>query len=374
MSCIFLTGASGVLGVEVATRLARQGNSVVALMHDKPTLQSNDGSILTIHQGLDSIAPGRISAIRGDITAPNLGMTTADAHRLSACVDLIVHAAAIIDFNRPREVYQSVNLGGTQQVIAFAKAGRRGPIPLVYVSTAYVCGERHGPIAEHELDVGQRFGNHYEESKFQAEVAVRRQAAAGLPVAIARPSIVVGDSQTGQIREFKHLYVVLRLVTEGKLRALPASYDATLDLVPVDYVAEGVVGMVERLEECAGRTLHLVSGVPTTVRHFSDILAEYPSMCVPRFIPPSSFALESLPPRERRLYRHAAQMFESYLRRRIRFVDTSARQVLGDRLPPTPESADLLRLLIDYCESAEYLTGMCIEETKADRPIASGQR
>jgi thioester reductase-like protein len=52
-----------------------------------------------------------------------------------------------------------------------------------------------GVFHEDDLDVGQSFKNFYEETKFLAEMEVARS---GLPVTTYRPSIVVGDSRTGE--------------------------------------------------------------------------------------------------------------------------------------------------------------------------------
>ena len=51
------------------------------------------------------------------------------------------------------------------------------PAAMVQVSTAYVCGERDGAIAEDETDRPERFANPYEASKFASEALVREAMA-----------------------------------------------------------------------------------------------------------------------------------------------------------------------------------------------------
>src|SRR5690606_24536182 len=65
-----------------------------------------------------------------------------------------------------------------------------------YVSTCYVAGTREGMIFENELDRGQGFKNHYESTKYAAEVLVERSKGE-LDTRILRPAIVIGDSKTG---------------------------------------------------------------------------------------------------------------------------------------------------------------------------------
>lgn len=63
----------------------------------------------------------------------------------------------------------------------------------MYFSTAYVSGNRTGLIRETELQMGQQFKNHYEETKYKAEVLV--QELKDVPYTIIRPGITVGNSK-----------------------------------------------------------------------------------------------------------------------------------------------------------------------------------
>ena len=93
---------------------------------------------------------------------------------------------------------------------------------MTYISTAYVAGCHRGVFGEDDLDVGQRFRNAYEQSKFEAERLVRAAGAGGLPVTIARPSIVVGDRHSGWTASFNVLYSPLRALARGAYPILPA--------------------------------------------------------------------------------------------------------------------------------------------------------
>ena len=109
------------------------------------------------------------------------------------------HLAAVYDLAVARDVGMRINVEGTKNVLEFL-AGASGLKRLDYVSTAYVSGTAVGTYRETDLDVGQSFKNHYEETKFLAEVAVKES---GLPAAIYRPGIVVGrlaDGGDGEVR------------------------------------------------------------------------------------------------------------------------------------------------------------------------------
>ena len=86
---------------------------------------------------------------------------------------------------------------------------------LVHVSTAYVSGRHAGEFGEQDLDVGQEFRNTYERSKHEAERLLR--GADDLPLAVARPSIVVGHSASGWTSAFNVLYWPMRAFERGLL-------------------------------------------------------------------------------------------------------------------------------------------------------------
>ncbi|MGQ4380523.1 SDR family oxidoreductase [Streptomyces sp. SAS_267] len=354
---VLVTGASGFVGAEVTARLTAAGHTVLAVLHRNGDLVRNNGRRLTA-------GPGTLTRMTGDITRPGLGLS-GDDRRLAATADRIVHCAAVTDFGLPPGRYERVNVEGTRHVLGVALAGR---VPLVHVSTAYVCGERDGTAYEDELDLGQRPGNDYEKSKLAAETLVRKATADGLPVTVVRPSIVTGATRTGRVRDLKTIYPVLRVLTRGLVRTVPGHQDAVLDLVPVDRVADLVTEAATRFPDVEGRTLHAV-GHELTLRDMSDVLAEYPSLHVPRFVPPSAFSAASLPGRERPYYDRVVSLYAPYFRRRVRFDATHA-EAFGHRPPATGAQAYLRRLL-DHCLATGYLGPPPRKEPAAARPDGS---
>ena len=324
---ILVTGATGLVGAEVVARLVALGHNVIGLVHHEDRVVRNDGAIVD-----------GVQLVRGDVTRPlAIGR-----------VDRIVHCAAITDFGKPDALYSSVNVDGTRHVLDLAAPYGT---PVVHVSTAYVCGERSGVVAESELDVGQRLGNAYESSKLRAETLVRKAAANGLPVTVVRPSIVVGEAGTGVVRDFKNVYVVLKLTTQGRVRSVPGNFDALLDLVPVGHVADVIAAATTRFAEVEGQTLHATAG-GLSLREFSDVLAEFPSFHVPRFVAPSAFDPDRLPETERAYHAKVITLYESYFRRRPSFDRAGTDAFLPSRPTGGP---DLLRSLLGYALKAGYL-------------------
>ena len=348
---ILVTGASGSVGAEVVHRLAREGHSIVACVHRARTLVIQSGRELEMRRQFssDEADPGEIQWVNLRLTEPRMGLGESLYAELRDAVDMVVHGAAITDFGRPRDIYQAVNVQGTAELLDFiASAGRR--LPLVHISTAYVSGERFGVALETELQVGQRFGNFYEESKFQAEELV---CDSGLPAVMVRPSIIVGLEETGQTRDFRHLFPVLKIMTTGRLRTMPGKYGGLLDLVPIDYVADVINACVEDFPRVEGKTLHAVNGQPLSYRQMSDELATFPQFLMPRFVPRANFRETDLPREQKLFYDQLIHLYVTYFNRRVHFDDTLARELMGSRCPD-PSAIQFQRLL-DYCLQVGYL-------------------
>ena len=347
---ILVTGATGLIGSELCGQLVERGHGVIALVHRRHDILRNNGSVL--HPAAYAGTPPGYGALQwaaGDIRKPSLGLEAKEAVALATAVELIVHCAAETNLSAASDLHQSVNVEGTRNVICFARTSR-GPVPgLVHLSTAYVSGERSGYVAEEELDAGQPFANSYEASKATAEKLVR---ASGLRAAIARPSIIVGASDTGAIGRFENLYAFLRLIGTGRITLLPAIADASLDLVPIDHVMGGLIDIIETFELAAGKIFHLVSGDPAPLAALTAL--DYPTgFHVPWLVSPERFDLSQLSRAERALYHSVTSAYATYLRRNPRFVAQNLGALSGRACPRT--GPEFLRRVVEYATAAGYL-------------------
>lgn len=146
---------------------------------------------------------------------------------------------------------------------------------LAYVSTAYVAGKRKGVVYEHELAFGQDFKNHYESTKFQAEIWVRERMGE-IPTTILRPAIVVGDSKSGETQKFDGPYFILRTIAyaERAGRAAPnfGRSESPFNVVPVDFVVAAIAAAATD-PAAAGETLHLVDPEPLSAAELTELLS-----------------------------------------------------------------------------------------------------
>jgi thioester reductase-like protein len=274
---LFLTGATGFLGMEVLARyLERTDRAVYALVRADDRAGAEERLRGRIAQTMGDVHRGtdRVVAIPGDVEQPELGLDSRMRDGLASAVGDIVHSAASVSFTLPLEQSRSINVEGTRHVLDFAELCRRrgGLRRLSYVSTAYVAGTHAGEFAEDDFDVGQDFRNPYERTKFEAERLVR-SAAGRLPVQILRPSIIVGERPSGWTGSFNVLYSPLKAFARGSLPALPARRSAPVDVVPVDYVADAIFELANG-PPADNRTYHLVAGPQaTTVERLVELSA-----------------------------------------------------------------------------------------------------
>ena len=212
MSTILFTGFPGFIGMRLLPRILaeRPGESVACLVQEKfePVARRAVAELEAAHPG----ARGRLALVRGDITQPQLGLEPARAAELRRTLREAWHLAAVYDLAVPSELARRVNVDGTRHVLQLLAGASRFE-RLQYASTAYVSGTARGVFRETDLDVGQGFKNHYEETKFEAEVEVLK---AKLPATIYRPGVVVGDSKTGETAKLRCQRTVIESITVGK--------------------------------------------------------------------------------------------------------------------------------------------------------------
>jgi 2-alkyl-3-oxoalkanoate reductase len=346
---ILISGATGLIGSELCGHLVERGHAVIVLVHRRHDILRNDGRVLhpTAYTGVGP-GYGALQWVPCDIRERSLGLETKKAVALASAVDLIIHCAAETRFSSASDLHWIVNVDGTRNIVRFARASR-GPLPgLVHVSTAYVSGERSGHIAEEEVDADRHFANSYEASKAAAEKLVRTS---GLRAVVARPSIIVGTSDTGAIGRFGDIYAFLRLIAEGLITVLPSTPDASLDLVPIDHVIGGLVDIIENFELAVGKIFHLVSGDPAPLAVLTAL--DYPGFHVPRLVSAERFDPSQLSRTERALYRRVTSAYATYLCRNPRFAARNLAALSGRACPPTGHG--FLRRVLAYATAVGYL-------------------
>jgi thioester reductase-like protein len=329
---ILLTGATGFLGRWLLRDLLAAGRRVAVLARDGAA--PADERVRELIGGWAAELPRRHdlpTVIVGDLRAPKLGLSAVDRDWLRRNCGCVVHAAADISF-RPEKSW-AANVEGTARLLEL------GIAEFHHVSTAFVCGDRAGPIHEAELDAGQKFHNEYEHSKFEAECRVR--ATRSVRATVYRPSVIIGDSRSGVTTSYQGLYRFLlaaqRLAAADGRMALPFSGAERRSLVPVDWVAGAIVRLMDRPAH-HGRTFHLVSPAPTLVSQIKAAADELLGTARLRLEAPGRSPVESS-------FLRLVSGYESYLRSDPGFDCRNTLAALPDFPAPAVDRPLLKRLI-----------------------------
>lgn len=263
MSSYFLTGATGAVGSAVLARLLAEPQVRVAALvrgtADRPAPTRLDEILSGLGLcGPSARADGRLSVLQGDAESPRFGLSSAEYERLRADCQQIIHCAGAVRMNLPLEAARRSASDSLRNVLSLAREA--APKKVEIVSTVGVGGRDHRLLRETWVGTSHRFHNTYEQAKAGAEQLARAAASEGLPICVHRPSMVVGHSQTGHTLQFQVFYFLVEFLSGRRTRGLfPALGAATLDIVPVDFVAEAIVRS-SLSSRTAGRILHLCAG------------------------------------------------------------------------------------------------------------------
>jgi nucleoside-diphosphate-sugar epimerase len=321
---IFLTGATGFVGKKLAEGLLADGHKLYILCR----------SAVKVETFLSEMpeSKGEIVCLQGDLQKDDLGFTEMQKANLKGEIDAIYHMAAYLSFDpSQREETFNINLEGTRNTLEFAE--RIHCNTFLYVSTAYTIGmQTEGHEELYSLD--RAFVNPYEESKAHAEHLVDSYRNS-MDIRILRPSIIIGDSRTGEAETTFGVYGLLKAASLLKRKMSKAEgaermvyhflgqADLKINLVPVDYVVKILKAALNYGE--GGIVYNIVDPEPLTQGEIFQVIKEvleFPNM---ELIPFSK--ADTLNPIEE-TFNHSMSVFENYFTREIVFPSDNTQMML----------------------------------------------
>jgi 2-alkyl-3-oxoalkanoate reductase len=339
MPIALLTGATGLIGGELCRLLVAHGWGVIGLVRSNAPILGNDGRSISsaVYVGLPP-SQGEVLRLIGDIGQLQCGLDATTVRQLETRVDIVIHCAASTAFNATDAYYQQTNIDGTAQVLSLG-----GNKPFLHVSTAYVCGERDGPIAELACARGTLFANGYERSKAAAEALV---AQSSRPWLITRPSIVVGNVSNGQIRRFDSIYGTFKILAEGRIKAIPATVNASLNLVPIDFVADALAKLAVGKDNFSCEFVHICANRSLSLTALFEAISSLPALKAPVRVEPNDFNMNRLSKFENILFERVLKYYLPYFRRSPEFATGNIKRLTGIQCPAIDQ--ETLRKLIGY--------------------------
>ncbi|WP_421384267.1 SDR family oxidoreductase [Bacillus salacetis] len=265
MADYFITGFPGFISNELIKKLLKEHSDTIIYCLHLPSMKAN--ALLAAKKIEEEAGVSKkIVLVEGDITQEGLGLDDAIKEKLIREIDYIWHLAAIYDLSVAYETAYKINVIGTKNINEFCLEVMNLK-RYVYFSTAFIAGAREGKLLETELVKPDSFHNHYEETKFAAEVLVE-ELKSQLPVTIFRPGIVKGKSDTGETSKFDGPYFIMNMFHRlSYLPFMPAIGDgeSVVNIVPVEYIIRASV-YLGHLSGGIGKTYHLTDPNPHKVK------------------------------------------------------------------------------------------------------------
>ena len=249
---VLVTGASGLLGREVARLLVRQGHTVTTFQR-RPA-------------GVDGAADLSGSIADNDAVRRAVGGAQG-----------VIHLAAKVSFTGRAADFDEVNVEGTRRLLRAARGA--GVRDLVFVSSPSVAnsGAAIAGVGAEPADPARAHGD-YSRTKAEAELLALAADAPEFRVAAVRPHIVWGPGDTQLVER------VLQRAARGRLPLLDAGA-ALIDTTYVDNAASAIVAGLHRMEHIHGRALVVSNGEPRPV---GELLA---GICAAAGIPAPSWTV-----------------------------------------------------------------------------------
>jgi NAD(P)-dependent dehydrogenase (short-subunit alcohol dehydrogenase family) len=254
----FVTGATGFIGRHLVQELLANREGTIFVLVRKGSLPRME--TLIRRWGSDRVVP-----VTGDLSKPRLGVPRKWVNEHRDEVDHFFHLAAIYDMTADDATNETLNVGGTRNALGLADALQAGCFH--QVSSVAAAGEFRGRFDETMFAEGQHLPSAYHRTKYESERIVREEAT--VPWRVYRPSIVVGDSQTGAMDKADgpyYFFPLMKLMRDNLPAWLPlVGVDlGDTNVVPVDYVAQAMDHLAH-LPGRDGEAFHLVNPDPQPV-------------------------------------------------------------------------------------------------------------
>ncbi|WP_028325510.1 SDR family oxidoreductase [Desulfatirhabdium butyrativorans] len=355
---VLLTGATGFLGEYLLAELLERGHTVWALYRNASRRIDTIRFLgsLGLPYTADSLHWFKCEVLELDKRWDRLCQQHPGIHE----VNTLLHSAASIRLHMDKSGEPlRTNLGGAK---VLARLAERIPIQVHMISTAYVCGLVQGAIIREINHPPGDFVNVYEESKWEAEQLWHLKAT------LLRPSIIVGHSETARCKTFTGWYILFqamhlldRLMDENKdfnrLNLdihLPSAPHATINIVPVDYVARAAVAIIENPDN-HNKIFHLTHPDPPSHQWTMDYVCKRFNVGGIHFSGDGTSMTEPRNPIERMVYRQIKTILFHFSNNPV--FDRTNTNHATPHMPVPPITQDRVDRLLDYAIARDWGQG-----------------
>ena len=244
---IFITGATGYIGNNLAKKLADEGNTIHALCR-------NENTSVLLHPN--------IKIFKGDITnKPSIENAIKDCEQ-------VYHLAAYARvWAKDMSTFYKLNVDGLKNIL---DAARNSSVQkIVFTSTAGTLGPSGSrPVREDDKRIGEPF-TEYEISKTQAEILCSEYCNKfGMHIVTVNPPRIYGP---GIVTESNAVTRLIKLYMAGKWKIIPGDGKRTGSYVYIDDIVNGHILAMQK-----GRSgeRYILAGVNASYNEFFQLLAK----------------------------------------------------------------------------------------------------
>lgn len=346
--------------------------SLVYVLVPPPPAEAADEPAGAPELQLSAEQQARVIFIEGSAHAMDLGLSGAEFRQLTREVDRIHHLAHVGSSAVDARTAHTVNVVGAAEILEFARAAPQLACLVVH-STAHVSGDRTGVVYEEDLACGQAFRAATDETRMRAEVLLRR-AMSEVPIAVVRPTTIVGDTGENDRLEGIYLLVLLVVATPAEIAIpFPGRGDMPLNIVPLDYAIRAAHA-IGRHPSAPGRTFHLADPNPLSARSVFELVTHAGGKRTARGSIPSNLAKALLRTPGIDRFARSPKAFVEQLTSNVRYDTRNTDQALrsaGIVCPPFESYVDdLVNVVREHVKARQRRRESHVDEVEIDDALS----
>ncbi|MBP1906505.1 nucleoside-diphosphate-sugar epimerase/pimeloyl-ACP methyl ester carboxylesterase [Paenibacillus turicensis] len=246
---IFLTGGTGFIGRHLLPELASE-HQVYVLVRQKSRLDAIVNQLPTNQQ--PNILP-----VIGDLTKPRLGLDDT-SYKQMLTTDLIIHAGGPMDIGLSLSEAEQSFLYPARSLVQLAKDIDNAKGLKHFIHLSGFMSPYHEQNALSDMDHVLDKEPPYEKMKFLADSYIRKSLhAMNIPLSTVNPSVVVGNSFSGETEQLGGLSILIDAVRRNLMPLVPGGDDYWLPMVHVDHVASFIAKLADT-EGLSSNTYYLL--------------------------------------------------------------------------------------------------------------------
>ena len=266
---ILLIGGTGYLGVHILDEFLKTHKGIAYCLvrrknSEEPLARLKQKIVFYFGNDYFKKYEKRIQVIEGDIIYKNMDLSPKDYELLKASISTVINAGALVKHFGTPELFNKINVKGTQNVVDFCKKSEKR---LIHISTISVSGngEKEENIEETKenlknkkifkedtLYIKQNVSGIYTITKYKAEMIVLKAIEEGLNAQILRMGNITNRYSDGVFQQnVEENAFAKRLKSFIELGIFPEYLlEHAIELGPVDLSAEAVIKILEHNSIC----------------------------------------------------------------------------------------------------------------------------